>query len=53
VVNQFFGGPEADAADPDDPAAWHQPEEDPDAPVACFTMVLYRAPDQPNEPSEP
>lgn len=49
VVNEFFGGPDPDAADPDDPAAWRHPEEDGSAPVACFTMVLYRAPGQPDQ----
>ena len=52
VVNEFFGGPDASATDPDDPAAWRHPEEDASAPVSCFTMVLYRAPDQPDQPSE-
>jgi DNA-binding transcriptional ArsR family regulator len=53
VVNEFFGCPEADAADPDDPAAWRQPEEDDSAPVACFTMVLYRAPNEPGQADLP
>ncbi len=47
LIGEFWGGPDADANDPDDPDRWHLPDEDPDAPITCFTVVLYRAPSEP------